>query len=47
MEKHGIEVLECPIDLKSHKKYFYVMQKYRDRPVILFDDDLIYNDNTV
>lgn len=47
IQKNNIELLECPIDLKSHKKYYYVMQKYKDKPVILFDDDLIYYDNTV
>lgn len=47
IEKNGIEILPCDEDLRSHKKYFYVMQKYPDKPIILFDDDLLYRNNTV
>lgn len=31
-------------DLKPHKKYFYAMQEYPERPVIVADDDVIYED---
>lgn len=31
-------------DLKPHKKYFYTMQEYPDRPVILVDDDAVYEE---
>lgn len=34
-------------DLKSHKKYFYSMQKHRDLPIITVDDDVIYNEHMV
>lgn len=47
IDNNGIEILQCDLDLKSHKKYFYVMKKYRNKPIILFDDDLIYMENTV
>lgn len=47
IEENNIEILEYSLDLKSHKKYFYVMQKYQYKPIVLFDDDLIYNDNIV
>jgi len=47
IDDNGIEILQCNLDLKSHKKYFYAMQKYSDKPIVLFDDDLIYKDNTV
>lgn len=30
------------MDLKQHKKYYYVMRKYRNVPVITVDDDVIY-----
>lgn len=30
-------------DLKPHKKYFYVMQQYPDLPIIIVDDDVIYD----
>lgn len=44
---HGIEILPCNEDLKGHKKYFYVMQKYPGIPIIVVDDDLIFYDNLV
>lgn len=40
-----IEILWCEEDLKPHTKYFYTMQKYRECPIILADDDLIYTEN--
>ncbi len=30
-------------DLKPHKKYFYTMQEYPELPVIVVDDDVIYD----
>ena len=47
INKNIIELLICNEDLKPHKKYFYVMQKYRDYPIITFDDDIIYENNTI
>ena len=35
------------IDIKSHKKYFYVMQKYPYDIIITIDDDIIYEKKTV
>jgi hypothetical protein len=35
------------IDIKSHKKYFYVMQKYPYDIIITIDDDIIYENNTL
>ena len=40
---HDIEILPCSEDLKGHKKYFYVMQKYKYSPIITVDDDMIYS----
>ena len=34
-------------DLKPHKKYFYVMQKYQDYAIITVDDDFIYANTMV
>ena len=47
IKDNNIEVIVCDKDIKQHKKYFYVMQKYRDLPVITVDDDMIYRDNLV
>ena len=34
-------------DLKPHKKYFYAMQEYPDLPIIIVDDDVIYEPTLV
>ena len=39
IDNNIIELIEADLDLKCHKKYFYVMQKYRDNPIITIDDD--------
>lgn len=39
----GLEIRYCQ-DLRSHKKYFYMLQEQKaDELVITFDDDIIYN----
>ena len=43
----GLTICWCDKDLMSHKKYFYVMQKYPDDIVILADDDLEYDSDTI
>jgi hypothetical protein len=35
------------IDIKPHKKYFYVMQKYPYDIIITIDDDILYEKNTI
>ena len=40
-EKRGLTIRFCD-DLRSHKKYFYVMQEYPDDLIILADDDALY-----
>lgn len=48
LESDGvIEIIFTDIDLKSHKKYFYVMKKYRGFPIITVDDDCIYTEDFV
>lgn len=47
MQDNGIEVISAPLDIRQHKKYYYVMQKYRGIPVITVDDDTDYSENLV
>ena len=44
---NGIEIYPCPLDLRSHKKYYYVMQEYKKIPIITVDDDIIYSKHLV
>ena len=44
IRKHGIEIIQAPLNLRPHLKYFYVMTKYKDLPVITVDDDCYYED---
>lgn len=41
LETYGVEFRFCD-DLKSHKKYFYALQEYKDYCIITTDDDVIY-----
>ena len=34
-------------DLKSHKKYYYVVQEYPDKYILLVDDDIYYPTNMI
>lgn len=45
--KKGLEIHWCDEDLRSHKKFFYVMQEYPDACVITIDDDIFYNRDLV
>lgn len=45
-QKRGLTIRFCD-DLRSHKKYYYVMQEYPDDIVILFDDDMFYPYDTI
>jgi len=47
MTKYGLEIKIVPGNLKSHKKYYYVMQEYPDDVIITVDDDIIYHKNTI
>ena len=46
LTKRGLEIEYCS-DLKSHKKYFFVMRKYPDANIITFDDDLYYDNQVI
>lgn len=42
--ERGLEIRYCPEDLRSHKKYFYMLQEQKpDELVVTFDDDIIYD----
>lgn len=45
-KERGLTIRFCD-DLKSHKKYFYVMQEYPEDLIILADDDLFYPADTI
>lgn len=47
INKNILELIISYIDIKPHKKYFYVMQKYRNFPIITFDDDIIFEKTTI
>jgi len=47
LNKNNITLIIVDIDIKSHKKYFYVMQKYPYDIIITIDDDIIYENNTI
>jgi len=42
LEKRGLQIEFCNVNLMSHKKYYYTMLKYSDAKVITIDDDIIY-----
>lgn len=42
--RKGLTVRWVDGDLRSHKKYYYVLQEYKDANVVLLDDDLYYPD---
>lgn len=46
--ERGLEVRFVDDDLKSHKKYIYALQQQKeDEVVITYDDDLIYEKNSI
>lgn len=42
LRSEGLEILWTDDDLRSHKKYYYVMQKYNKDIIVTVDDDFIY-----
>ena len=47
LQKYGLEIKFVDLDLKPHKKYYYVLRDYPNDHLITFDDDLIYPTNTI
>lgn len=45
-QERGLTIRFCD-DLKSHKKYYYVLQEYSKDIVILVDDDMFYPYDTI
>ena len=47
MKDYGLEIRFCD-DLKSHKKYYFAMQEQKeDELLITYDDDIIYEHNSI
>ncbi len=42
-----LELIVTDLDIKSHKKYFEVMKKYRDYAIITINDDIIYSNDLI
>lgn len=40
--KRGLEIRWVDEDLRSHKKYYYALQEFREHLVVTFDDDVFY-----
>ena len=47
IDTNAIELLLVDKDLGPHTKYFYVMKKYKELPIITIDDDGIYDPKLV
>ena len=46
LQNRGLTIRFCD-DLRSHKKYYYVMQEYPNDLIILVDDDMFYPYDTI
>lgn len=47
IDTSSIELLEVDVDLGPHTKYFYIMKKYKNIPIITIDDDGVYDPKLV
>ena len=45
--QRGLEIIWTKDDIRSHKKYYYVMQKYPNAIIITVDDDILYEKNLI
>lgn len=45
--KRGLEIIWTKDDIRSHKKYYYTMQKYPNSIVITADDDILYEESLI
>jgi hypothetical protein len=43
----GLEINFVDYDLRSHKKYYYALEKYADSIIITIDDDVYYHENVL
>lgn len=46
-QNRGLQIRLCEGDLRSHKKYYYVLCDYPRDNLFTFDDDIIYPSNTI
>ena len=42
LKKRGLEIRFCEGNLRSHKKYYYALQRFKNDLLITIDDDIIY-----
>ncbi|CEG33843.1 hypothetical protein [Peribacillus simplex] len=47
LKKRGLDIRFTGDDMRSHKKYYYVMKEYKDEVIITVDDDTFYPENLV
>ena len=47
LQKYGLSIEYRNDNLKSHKKYYYVMKEYPNDLIITIDDDLLYHKNFI
>lgn len=47
LQKRGLEIEFCKGDLRSHKKYYYTLQKYPNSDVVTIDDDIFYRSDLI
>lgn len=47
LQLRGVEFKFVDGDLRSHKKYYYVMQEFPDKTIITVDDDCLYPEDLV
>ncbi|MGT2783893.1 glycosyltransferase [Streptococcus merionis] len=43
----GLEIVYLSENLRSHKKYYYALNTYRDELVITIDDDILYRSDMI
>lgn len=46
-QNKGLQIRFCEDDLKSHKKYFYILKEYPEDILITVDDDIIYKSSMI
>ena len=45
--EYGLEIRYCEEDILAHKKYYYAMQEFPDHPIVTYDDDIIYPEDSL
>jgi hypothetical protein len=47
LQNRGLEIRLCDQDLRSHKKYYYVIQEFPEDLIITVDDDVFYHSELI